>query len=152
MLKQILVPVDFSNCSYAALRRAAELARSTGAKIDLLHVWEVTAQLPPDMIFDDHAPPGQILSHAILTHAQRHLDELVKQAKAEGTEIRETRLVRGATAHTIVEIAEKDGYDLIAMGTHGRSGFERLLLGSITEKVVRRSTVPVLTVREASSG
>ncbi|HEY3237295.1 MAG TPA: universal stress protein, partial [Polyangiaceae bacterium] len=60
--------------------------------------------------------------------------------------------VRGATAHTIVEIAEKDGYDLIAMGTHGRSGFERLLLGSITEKVVRRSTVPVLTVREASSG
>jgi nucleotide-binding universal stress UspA family protein len=77
--------------------------------------------------------------------------EFVAQAREDGIEIANTRVEQGDPSHTIVTLADSDGYDLIAMGTHGRSGFAHLLLGSVAEKVVRRASCPVLTVRTAET-
>lgn len=147
-LRKILVPVDYSACSRAALEHAAMLAKSFNATIDLLYVWEAPAFVAPEAMVGA-AGTTQTLAQLASDQAQAAMREFAAQAKEDGIEIQATRVEQGDPAHTIVEVAEREGYDLVAMGTHGRSGFAHLLLGSVAEKVVRRSTRPVLTVRTA---
>ena len=147
-LQRILVPVDFSECSRAALDHAALLAKSFGAKIDLLYVWEAPAFVAPEAMVGA-AGTTQTLSQLAGDQARAAMDEFATKARGSGIEVTSTRVEQGDPARTIVEVAERDGYGLIAMGTHGRAGFAHLLLGSVAEKVVRRSTCPVLTVRTA---
>jgi nucleotide-binding universal stress UspA family protein len=75
------------------------------------------------------------------------MKELVERASSEGIEIADARIVLGNPAAVIVEQAGSGGYDLVVLGTHGRSGLSHALVGSVAEKVVRLSPVPVLTVR-----
>ena len=75
------------------------------------------------------------------------LQSFVAHARNSGVRIDTARTLNGEPAHTIVEAAERGDYDLIALGTHGRTGLSHLLLGSVAEKVVRRATRPVMTVR-----
>lgn len=147
-MRKILVPVDYSVCSRAALDHAAVLAKSFGATIDLLYVWEAPAFVAPEAMVGA-AGTTQTLAQLASDQAETAMREFAERARADGIEISETRVEQGDPARTIVEIADKQGYDLIAMGTHGRSGFAHLLLGSVAEKVVRRATRPVLTVRTA---
>ena len=149
-LRKILVPVDYSACSRAALEHAAMLAKSFNATIDLLYVWEAPAFIAPEAMVGA-AGTTQTLAQLASDQAQAAMREFVAQARTDGIQIANTRVEQGDPSHIIVTVAERDGYDLVAMGTHGRSGFAHLLLGSVAEKVVRRSTRPVLTVRTGES-
>jgi nucleotide-binding universal stress UspA family protein len=146
LMSRILVPVDYSACSRAALEHAAVLAKSFGASIDLLYVWEAPAFVAPEAMVGA-AGTTQTLAQLARDQAEAAMREFADKARSDGIEIAGCRVEQGEPARRIVEIADKEGYDLIAMGTHGRSGFAHLLLGSVAEKVVRRATRPVLTVR-----
>jgi nucleotide-binding universal stress UspA family protein len=145
-LRKILVPVDFSDCARVAVQHAAMLGKSFDAKIDLLYVWEAPAFVAPEAMVGA-AGTTQTLAELASTQAESAMREFADAIRKEGIAIEKTLVEQGDPARTIVELAENGGYDLIAMGTHGRSGFAHLLLGSVTEKVVRRSPRPVLTVR-----
>jgi nucleotide-binding universal stress UspA family protein len=146
-LRKILVPIDFSSCSRVALGKAAELAKSFGAAVDLVHVWEAPAFVAPEAMVGV-AGSSQTLSQLAREHAENSMREFVESARGEGVDIGTSFVEQGDAAKTIVDLAEREGYDLIALGTHGRTGLAHLLLGSVAEKVVRRSSRPVLTVRE----
>jgi universal stress protein A len=145
--KRILVAVDFSECSRVALKRAAELAGSFGATIDLLHVWTVPTFMPPDSLVG-YSNATQTFAELVKKEAEKGLEEFAQQAKAEGIAFGRAYIHYGEPAHAIVDEAESGNYDLIAIGTHGRTGMSHFLLGSVAEKVVRLSHRPVLTVRE----
>jgi nucleotide-binding universal stress UspA family protein len=149
-ITKILLPTDFSSCSEAALEHATELARTFGAPLDLLHVWEAPAFLPPETIIGP-VDTGQSLASLARKQAFEDLDHFADAAKARGFEIAKREIAFGPPARTIIEHAEKNGHDLIVMGTHGRSGFAHLLLGSVAERVVRYAKCPVLTVREKAA-
>jgi nucleotide-binding universal stress UspA family protein len=145
--KRILVPVDFSPCSRLALEQASVLAYSLNATIDLLHVWQPPPVVAPEaMIGTGSNNPG--LVQIAKQQAETAMGDFVKRARDTGTRIEGARVEPGDPARTIVDEAERGNYDLIAMGTHGRTGLAHLLLGSVAEKVVRRSSRPVMTVRE----
>ena len=123
-IRRILVATDFSQASDAAVARAREIAVPLGASLCLLHVFE-----------DD-----SFVTSAVAT------ERLAKTVEA-GLGHR-TALVTGPVASAIVEYADGHAFDLIVMGTHGRTGVAHLLLGSVAERVVRTATCPVLTVRQ----
>lgn len=136
--RTILVPVDFSDTSLAALSLAEDLAKKTGAEIALLHVVHVPvtafAEAPAAMV-------AQLLESAA-TSGRKQLDAL-----AARRQIGKTVLRRGEAAPVILEIVDEMKPWLVVMGTHGRRGVMRLLLGSVAERVLRECPVPVLTVR-----
>lgn len=141
--KRILVPVDGSPTSNNGLDEAARLARSSGSKLLLLHVVDdMVAFSSPDgagvnVVLDALRESGQ---SALAAAAER-----ARRAKLQA----ETVLLEKATGRideAIVEQAKRWRADLIVMGTHGRRGMNRLLLGSNAELVIRNSTVPVLLV------
>lgn len=146
-VRKILVPIDFSGCSRLALGRAAELAAKFDAQLDVLHVWEAPAFVAPEAMVGV-AGTSQTLSQLAHEHAESNMRDFVASAREDGMAIHETLIEQGDPARTIVDVAERGSYDLIAVGTHGRTGLAHLLLGSVAEKVVRRATRPVLTVRE----
>lgn len=135
-LKKILVPIDFSSCSFRALGDATKLAREFHATLTLLYVVE------PVVNTGDGAPflPIQMETEKA---ARRRVDSLAREL----TNCR--AIVRvGSPAHTIVGVAREIDADLIVIGTHGRSGFSRVLLGSVAEQVIRHAGCPVFVVRE----
>jgi universal stress protein A len=141
-IRTILCPVDFSPGSAAAAEYAVMLTKKLGAKLHLMHVYPLPMLAAPD--------GGLMLPASVLTEvsdsAARALRKAADACKANGIEP-ETHLGDGAPHAEILRIAERISADLIVMGTHGRSGFAHLLLGSVAEKVVRSSSVPVLTTR-----
>jgi nucleotide-binding universal stress UspA family protein len=141
-LRHILVPTDFSAGSNEALATAIGLALDTGARITVFHVHHVPAQIFPDMIM----PIGPELMHDIERSAAGLLEELCARARVAGVEA-DWQTSIGSTHVEICHRAHKIGADLIVIGTHGRTGLSHVLLGSVAEKVVRRSPCPVLTVR-----
>jgi nucleotide-binding universal stress UspA family protein len=149
-LQKILVPTDFSTCSEAALERAAELAKSFGATIDLLHVWEAPAYIAPEAMVGA-AGGSQTLADLVKHEAESEMKKFVAGAQKKGIAIHDARIEHGPPARVVVEEAKRGDYDMIAVGTHGRTGLPHLLLGSVAEKIVRRADRPVLTVREAKA-
>lgn len=147
VFQHVLVPVDFSACSWAALRKASELTRRTGGTLDVIHAWQLPAFVPPESVVGSVGAMGEPLVDLMQANAERAMRELVERARSEGIEIADARIVLGNPAGVIVEHARAGGYDLLALGTHGRSGLSHALVGSVAEKVVRLSPVPVLTVR-----
>jgi len=136
--KNILVPTDFSEPSEVALSTAIELARAFQARLTLAHVWSV-----PNMGYAEALTwPIDEMQKA----ARMALDELHTRVSAllPGTD---AVLKVGAEWQQILDVVKEEGIDLVVMGTHGRRGLPRLILGSVAEKVVRLSPVPVLTVR-----
>lgn len=134
----ILVPTDFSDRSACALQLASLLARESGAKLVLLHVVE-----PPPFI--THGEMERALEQA--QGYRRELTERLHNLQSDDPSISiEYCLEDGEPVCEILCAAEKHRCDLIVMGTHGRTGFRRLLLGSVAEQVLRRASCPVLTV------
>lgn len=143
-VNRILLARDFSDVSDQALRYAVDLARRFDATLHLLYA-EV---LHKDPFGADTAGAGDTLSAQIRERLAQDVDQmpLVKRYPELDTVIDVRRDVAAAPA--IMEYAEDEGVDLIVMGTHGRRGVRRLLLGSVAEEVVRRADRPVLTVRK----
>lgn len=137
---RILVATDDSAPAQAATDEAITLAEECEATLYALYVLEA-AEPPP--WFDDPA-----LEPGVDTKAGQALDGVVSAAADRGFE-REIveAVVRGQTAQAIIEYASDNDIDLVVMGTHGRTGLDRFLVGSIAEQVVRESPVPVVTVR-----
>jgi nucleotide-binding universal stress UspA family protein len=140
-IETILCPVDFSEPSRLALQHAGAVAKWYGAALHLLHVHARTP-IP--------AGPPEVMPVLVMTREQREqLDEalgrMATDEVAPGVQT-EIAIAEGRADREIVERAGAMKADLIVMGTHGASGVERLLLGSVTEKVLRRAPCPVMTV------
>ncbi len=125
---KVFCPVDFSDESRAALRAAADLARRMGAELTLFHAESAESRLQAAA-----TPVGQLV-------------EWKREAERLGVPRVTTASAAGQPATTIVDAAMQGGFDLIVMGTHGRTGRRAMLIGSVAESVVRSSRVPVLTV------
>lgn len=141
-IRRILAPVDFSDPSRAAARYAADLAKSLGGTLELLHVLDVVDYT----IFDGAGYAPIPANNEIDKKIEEKLQEEAK-AIGDGGPVVEHRMVRGLAYEAIVEAAKNSEADLVVIGTHGRTGFKHLLLGSVAEKVVRLCPVPVLTVK-----
>ena len=140
-LRTILVPVDFEEASEHALVAATDLAKTFGAKLVLVHAYELPFYPYPG---GASPVPSTDLPKAIRDAATAGLDTLV--ARVKGKVPVEAVLKIGPPADEILYAAKEKNADLIVMGTHGRKGIAHVLLGSVAEKVLRRATVPVLTV------
>jgi nucleotide-binding universal stress UspA family protein len=139
---KILVPTDFSAPAEIALDYAIELAQKLNASVHVLHVYEVPAMLVPDA-------PGIITADtvtAIENASRTALDQLMQRKRANGRRI-ESHLKYGDPRTMLELTASELGADLICMGTHGRRGLSRVLLGSVAEYTVRTAKIPVLTLR-----
>jgi nucleotide-binding universal stress UspA family protein len=143
-MRQILCPVDFSELSALALRHSAALANCFGSRITVLHA---SRFVPPP-----YFTPGQIARleqefRESEQRAQAELREFIAATLGPPPLAVEARIVDALPVEAIRRAAAETQADLIAMGTHGRSGINRLMLGSVTERVLRESRIPVLTVR-----
>jgi nucleotide-binding universal stress UspA family protein len=145
-LKTVLVPTDFSEASESALRYGKAMAEAFGASLHVVHVMEdllahawaaevYVSSMP--QLRDEIEKESRLRLGALLTDGER------KAFRAE------TALLAGNPFLEIIRYAKTHGVDLIVMGTHGRGPIAHMLLGSVAEKVVRKSPCPVLTVREA---
>jgi len=143
-ITRILVPTDFSATADAALEYAFVLAERFGASLQLLHVLE-DPFVTDGMAAEAYISEAPALRTAMLHDAQERLRQRAVRDTA-GLTI-DTEVLFGHGARTIAEYAAERNVDLIVMGTHGRTGFAHLLLGSIAERLVRTSPCPVLTVR-----
>ena len=139
--KKILYATDFSPPSQAALRYASSLARDSGATLLIVHVEEMLVPYGSgDQVY--YTPPEYPNPQI-----RRILEAVVPALKNVKYE---HRLVTGLAADEILRISEEEGVDLIVLGTHGRTGLSRLLMGSVAEAVMRRAKCPVLTLRESA--
>ncbi len=143
---KILVPVDFSPSSKLALEYALTLAERFGGSVHVLHAWEVPAYLRPDLTVWSGEVSATLADHAH-AEAERALLQFLADMKLVGRKNVTSQIISGSPYATILAIAEEGKYDMIAMGTHGRTGLSHLVLGSVAEKIVRHSKCPVLTVR-----
>ena len=145
-IKRILVPTDFSDASRDALRYACDLAGALGASISIIHAIE--NQYLPGGYMEFYVPPAD------------HFDRLEQESRkalesmltAEDLRRYHVTLVQvtGAAAHEILNYLDEQGdIDLVVMATHGRGGVARLMMGSVTDKLVRAAPCPVLTIRPA---
>ena len=142
-LKEILVPVDFSEPSAKALQYAIPFAEKFGARITLLHVLEPRIY-PEDTI----VPPDiEAIQPTCLRKTRQELEELRRKKLQPEVDSKSIVLV-GVPHQQIVECARFSKADLIIIATRGRSGFKHFVLGSTAERVVRHAPCPVLTVRE----
>lgn len=141
-LRLILVPTDFSPGAEPALRLAARIARATGAEIVLLHVLDLMTPAvwagSPDM--------GLWMDAAMVQDLQGRAEAAIGVLAARLPRAR-TLIREGGPRSVILDVAAELKADLIVIGTHGRTGLEHLLIGSVAEHVVRYSRIPVLTVR-----
>ncbi len=149
MFTNPLVPVDFSEHSAAALRLAVKLARaSKGGRLTLLHVGLAPGVgsydlggygVPvPDTLVQLHEAAAQEQEHALKKLAREEIpDDVPWQAITR----------EGAAADEVLAQATEGGHDVVVMGTHGRGGLQRAFLGSVTERVLRASPIPVLVTR-----
>lgn len=146
-IQTIIVPVDFSDCSHGVATQAASLARREGARLVLLHVAQPPSGLAEDATIHPSEQHPAMTVRAYLESAARRRLPIYERLIAK-EEVTVELLVRtGRIAETILEVSEERGADLIVMGTHGRRGLARALLGSVAESVLRRAAVPVLTIR-----
>jgi nucleotide-binding universal stress UspA family protein len=142
-IRRIVCPVDFSEASEYALDYASDFASRLGARIDLVHVYQLpTYALPDGAVFT-----GADFENKLTGELQKQLDEITERTRKRGLET-ESQLLRGVPHKEIVRFAQDQEADLVVMGTHGRAGIEHILLGSVAERVVRTSPIPVVTVRQ----
>lgn len=137
----ILVATDFGDSSRAALDFAIELTKKTGARLTVLHAWEV-----PLLAYNAVESLTVEVLASIEDAAREDLDATLAEVQKQvprATSI----LKRGVPWREIIDVIEQTKPDLVVIGTHGRRGISRALLGSVAEKIVRMSPSPVLTVR-----
>ena len=139
-ITKLVCPLDLSGEAESALARTVEFARALDAEIELLHVYQISAFKVPE--------EGHTLEYIekLKRDAQRYLDDVRARLEAQGARV-STCVLEGEPHHQIVEHVSRIPGCMLVMATHGRSGFRRLVLGSVTERVVRNASVPVLVVQ-----
>ena len=138
MYDRVLLPTDGSDANDRAIGQAVGLAQETSADLYVLFVLE-DIPYAPEMT-------DKPIAEQLREVGEAALEDIESRAEAVGVDV--TAEIREGAPHTaILEYAEEAGVDAVVMGTHGRSGLDRYLLGSVTERVVRTADVPVLTVR-----
>jgi nucleotide-binding universal stress UspA family protein len=140
-IRRILCPTDFSECSRTAVKHAMALARAYRSEIIALHVAPVLPRWDLPAIGESELAPAPV---------QRMLEQFLSPALELGLAT-SVRVAEGGAAHEILRQARESDVDLVVMGTHGRGGFRRLVVGSVSEDVLRKAPCPVLTVREATA-
>jgi nucleotide-binding universal stress UspA family protein len=143
-LRRILHPSDFSRASAGAFARALEMAKRDGAELLIVHVRSSMVPLGGDGYMS--AKAYEEIEASARAHARKELDRLVARARKAG--VRTVGLLLEGVAHErIVAAARSRRAGLIVMGTHGRTGLKKVLLGSVAGRVVSLAACPVLTVR-----
>jgi len=142
MYENVLIPTDGSDGAAPAVERGLELAETYGATVHALYV----AQPIYTMEYG-----GERIVDALEEEGERATAAVAEKADERGLTV-ETEVRRGTPHSQILDYVDDHDVDLVVMGTHGRSGIDRYLLGSVAEKVVRLSDVPVLTVRMTDEG
>lgn len=143
MYERILLPTDGSEASNPAVDEAIGLAKDTGADLHILFVVENLSYAPEMM--------DETVEAQLQTMGEEALGNIEERAENENVEV-VTQIRHGIPHEVIIDYADETDCDVIVMGTHGRTGLDRYLLGSVTERVVRSSDTPVLTVRRRSTG
>ena len=143
-LRTILVPTDFSKSSASALTYAAAFAEKFGAEIHLLHVVQDLALFIPEAVLV--APPPAPPVEQFTVAARAALERVIGGLQRPGLTVH-PQVAEGTPYEEIVRFARERDVDLIVIGTHGHTGLAHILLGGVTDKVVRRAPCPVLTVR-----
>ncbi|HEX4335128.1 MAG TPA: universal stress protein [Polyangiaceae bacterium] len=144
--QKILVPVDYSPSSRLALEWALSLADRLDSTVHVLHTWEVPAYLRPDLTVWSGEVSETLADHTRV-EAEKGMRLFLADANAAERPNVTSQVVGGAPYSTIIAMATEGAFDMIAMGTHGRSGVAHLVMGSVAEKVVRHAPCPVLTIR-----
>lgn len=145
-IERILLPSDGSKASLAAAPFALELARATGAELVLVHA--ITPELEGGKYLDR---PASAVAEVHDELADEALDPLAERCRRADVP-HERRVVHAPAAEAIVDEAEERDADLIVMATHGRSGIQRFLVGSVADKVLRTASTPLVTVRPGEEG
>jgi nucleotide-binding universal stress UspA family protein len=141
--ESILVPTDGSDSAEAAVDQAIELASADDAALHVVYVVDTG-------VVWDETGAGTVLD-ALEGAGQRALDSVVERARAAGVSTVEASVLNGVPHRAIDEYATERDVDLVVMGTHGRTGVDRYLLGSVTERVVRLTDVPVLALKKSET-
>ncbi|OTG76846.1 universal stress protein [Acinetobacter terrae] len=141
----ILVPVDGSETAYAAVAKAVELAKAFGSKVTVVQVLSLDPYIAAEYISANQ-------TNDLIERARAAIIESLDAAKAKfhekGIEVK-TKLLEGQVIHReIIRAAEENHADLIIIGSHGRTGFKKLFLGSVAQSLLGESHIPVLIVRE----
>jgi len=139
--KKILVPVDLSDTTAAVVDFAGGLADHFGAQLTLLHVWELPPFAQSESLQVVAGPDRKPLADHVRQEAAAELAKLLP----DRTDVTR-KVVIGNSTEDIVHTATSGGFDLVVIGTHGRGGLAHIALGSVAERVLRRSPVPVLVV------
>ena len=143
-IKKIVCPTDFSDPSYEGLKVAREFAEHFSAELILANV------IFPGPIVPGVAEPGFHIPaalEAMQETAEKKLQDLSRKKMPENIPVR-TLVIIGKPAYEIVDLADKEKADIIVIATHGESGWQKFLFGSVTEKVIRMASCPVLTVQQ----
>ena len=141
MLEKIICATDFTEPSAVAVRYAASLARATRASLDLIHAWDFVSELPAD----DRASMRQTVIAGSRDACRARLDDVARGLAVPGVKA-SAALIEGVPEAAIPEYATNRGADVLVVGTHASSGLAHALLGSVAERVLRTSSVPVLVV------
>ena len=134
-LNKILCPIDFSDFNNAANEYASVLAKSTGASVIYLHV-TVNAD-----VYGSYAYVAEPADESAILEKLKEVTPTIQGVEADHV------VLTGGASEAIVEYAKENEIDIIVMGTHGRTGLGRLLMGSVAEEVVRRASCPVLAIK-----
>ncbi len=148
-VKKILVPVDFSECSAAAAKQALAISGPLGAKVDVIHTYDVPAFIAPSVVMF----PGQFEAPLVSEAEKQASEQLANFCRRVGITDQPNvtaRVMLGPAGPTILDVAAAERPDLIVIGTHGRTGVARFLMGSTAEKVLRQAPCPVLAVKVTS--
>ncbi len=142
-IKNILCPVDHSDCSKEALKYAVSFAMKDHSKLYLLHVIDIRA-------FDEsiNAMTTQIPDDETLKQLKTKLLDCIPEEIRDDMDV-EALVVQGIPFVEIISTAKKNDVDMIVLGSHGRTGITHMMMGSVSEKVVRKAPCPVLTVRKS---
>lgn len=143
---RILVPIEYSDNCATALELSGRLAERLGAELVVMHVWERPSFVTEDLMVEHEELGRRTLADLVAFTAREDLRAFMQRVRLPPSVKLTTRLVSGEPAHAILEHVRSEGVDLIVVATHGRTGFRHFLMGSIAEKMVRLSPVPVLTV------
>lgn len=148
-IEKILVPIDFSEGSKAAAEYALKLAGQFQASVTFLHIWEYPYYVGNEVMLQVPGQTAQTIIEFAKANAEREMKDFQVNMEKEGVQVHE--VIRGGFIDKeIIDCADKEKFDLIVMGTHGRRGLSRMFLGSVAEKIIRHAHCPVLTINPKS--
>ena len=149
--KKILAAIDFTPITGEVIKTAIEIARCNNSQIDLVYVVEpyefpIVATVDGIMVPPEDLTALEEVNNRLKEEAKKEIERFADKIKEGGVSV-STHVLEGEPFEEILDFAEENGNDLIIVGAHGKSGLKRLLIGSVSEKVVRKARVPVLVVR-----